>query len=70
VKWPPPHRRAQLAKLAAVLAAEVAMAPPLVALTFLLGRAPEGLLALQNRFRRRSLRWLHPEVLGDPPRAP
>lgn len=62
MSWPPPHRRAQLAKLAAVLAAEVAMAPPLLAVTFVLGRAPEGLLALQNRFRRRALWWLHPEV--------
>jgi NADH:ubiquinone oxidoreductase subunit 4 (subunit M) len=62
VKWPPPHRRAQAAKLAAVLAAEVAMAPPMIVLTFLLGCAPEPLLALQNRFRQRSLRWLHPEA--------
>jgi len=66
VKWPPPYRRAQAAKLAAILAAEVAMAPPLLAVTFLLGRAPDRLLALQNRFRQRSLRWLHPEVLGPP----
>jgi len=65
VKWPPPHRRAQLAKLTAVLAAEVAMAPPLLALTLVLGRAPERVLALQNRFRQRSLRWLHPEARGD-----
>ena len=66
MKWPPPHRRAQAAKLAAVLAAEVAMAPPLLALTLLLGRAPESVLALQNRFRQRSLRWLHPEARPPP----
>lgn len=64
MRWPPPRRRAQLAKLAAVLAAEVAMAPPLLAVTLVLGRAPEPLLALQNRFRQRALRWIHPEARG------
>jgi hypothetical protein len=67
VKWPPHHRRAQVAKLLVVLAAEVAMAPPLLAVTLLLGRAPEPLLALQNHFKRRALWWIHPEAHRGPP---
>ncbi|HVE86848.1 MAG TPA: hypothetical protein VND93_28530 [Myxococcales bacterium] len=67
MKWPPRHRRAQVAKLVVVLAAEVAMAPPLIAVTLLLGRAPEPLLALQNHVRRRALRWIHPEARRAPP---
>jgi hypothetical protein len=60
VKLPSREKRELALKLLATLALETAIAPPILALTVCLGRAPERVLALQNALRQRALLWMFP----------
>jgi hypothetical protein len=53
----------RLAKTGVVIAAEVALAPVMIAAATLTREGPraEQLLAIQNRLRQRALRWIFPD---------